>query len=223
MRCSISISLGRQSVYLTGIAVILIFTFWLIFVQSVFALTISPVKMEIKGDPGQTIHGQVELVNEQDETKTFYSSAANFEARGESGAPYFLPDTANGLASWVSVQERVILANGERKTIPFTIQIPKGTEAGGYFAAIFWGTSPPQAQGEGQVAVGGKLGVLILLSVAGEIKEDGGLLDLKIDTGRVSSFLPITFVYRFSNDGSERIKPVGELKVKYIPLPLSII
>jgi len=184
-------------------------------IQPVFALTISPVRMEISGDPGQTLGDTLELFNEQDETKTFYSSAANFEARGESGAPYFLPDTNKGLASWISVQESVTLKAGERTKIPFTIQIPAKTEAGGYFAAVLWGTSPAGQQGSGQVSIGGKLGVLILLSVKGELKEGGGLLDFKIEEGgRFVNSLPIVFVYRFSNDGSERVKPTGELKVK---------
>lgn len=186
------------------------------FAPSVFALTISPVRMEISGDHGQTLQGEIELLNEQQELKIFYSSAQNFEARGESGSPYFLPDTTKGLASWIKVQESVTLKPGERKTIPFSIEIPRNTEPGGYFAAIFWGTSPPQAQSGGEVAVGGKLGVLILLSVPGETQEGGGILELKTNSGKFLTSLPITFVYRFSNDGSQRARPEGQLKVKNI-------
>ena len=201
-----------KSSYLT-VALFLI-GFFVFLTGPVFALTISPVRMEISGDPGQTLGGTIELFNEQDETKTFYSSAANFEARGDSGAPYFLSDTNKGLASWITVQESVTLKANERTNIPFTIKIPAGVEAGGYFAAILWGTSPAGQQG-GQVSVSGKLGVLILLSVKGEIKEGGGLLDLKIEEGgRFVNALPIKFVYRFSNDGSERVKPSGELRIK---------
>ncbi|MFY9461707.1 MAG: hypothetical protein WAP51_00700 [Candidatus Sungiibacteriota bacterium] len=198
------------------IPAVLILAFGLIFIQPVLALTISPVRMEIAGDPGQTLRGEIELFNEQNETKTLYSSSQNFEARGESGAPYFLPETNEGLASWVTVQESIVLKADERKTIPYTIQIPQGAEPGGHSAAIFWGTSPPGGQQGGeQVSVSGRLGMLILLSVTGELKEGGGLLDLKIDDGgRFVSSFPIIFAYRFSNDGSERVKPAGELKVK---------
>ena len=214
MRYFLLASLDRRHVCLTGLAIILFFGIGLMLIQPVFALTISPVRMEISGDPGQTLGGTIELFNEQDETKTFYSSTANFEARGDSGAPYFLPDTNKGFASWIKVQESIDLKTGERTKIPFTIQIPAGVEAGGYFAAVLWGTSPAVQQG-GQVSVSGKLGVLILLSVKGEIKEGGGLLDLKIEeAGRFVNSLPIKFIYRFSNDGSERVKPAGELKIK---------
>jgi len=214
MRYFLLASLDRRHVCLTGLAIILFFGIGLMLIQPVFALTISPVRMEISGDPGQTLGGTIELFNEQDETKTFYSSTANFEARGDSGAPYFLPDTNKGFASWIKVQESIDLKTGERTKIPFTIQIPAGVEAGGYFAAVLWGTSPVGQQG-GQVSVSGKLGVLILLSVSGETKEGGGLLDFKIEEGgRFVNALPIKFVYRFSNDGSERVKPSGELRIK---------
>src|SRR3989338_6951374 len=170
-----------KSSYLT-VALFLI-GFFVFLTGPVFALTISPVRMEISGDPGQTLQGELELLNEQKESKTFYSSTQNFEARGESGAPYFLPDTAKGLASWIRVQESVTLKPDEQKTIPFSVEIPRNTEPAGYFAAIFWGTSPPQTQGGGEVTVGGKLGVLILLSVSGETQEGGGILELKTDGG----------------------------------------
>lgn len=180
-----------------------------------FALTISPVKIETSGDPGQVLNGEFELINEQNEDKTFYSSTANFEARGESGAPYFLPDSSSGLASWIKVPESIFLKAGEKKSVSFTIEIPQDAEPGGHFAAIFWGTAPPQKGEKQQVAIGGKLGVLILLSVNGEIKEEGGLLEFKTNEGRkVFTSLPITFYYRFSNSGNERIKPAGELRIK---------
>lgn len=215
MRYFYPASLDRRRVCLTGLATILIFIFGLVLIQPVFALTISPPRMEIGGNPGTNVEGEIALFNEEEETKTLYSSIQNFEARGESGAPYFLEERT-GLATWISVQNQVTLKPQERKTIPFTIKIPQNAEPGGYFAAIFWGTSPPQTQGAGQVAIGGRLGVLILLRVAGEVEEKGGLLEFKIDEGRFQTDLPIIFAYRFSNDGGDRIKPEGEIQIKNI-------
>jgi hypothetical protein len=40
--------------------------------------------------------------------------------------------------------------------IPFSITIPEGAEAGGYFAAIFFGTQNPDLLGTGEIAVGGE-------------------------------------------------------------------
>ncbi len=178
------------------------------------ALTISPVKMEISGDPGSTLQGELLLFNEQSETKTFYSSSENFEARGETGAPFFLSER-KGLATWIKTDAEVTLNPQEEKTIPFSIAIPKDAEPGGYFAAILWGQTPPEAIGGGQVAVGGRLGVLMLLRVAGEVEESGGLLEFGVkDKQKFFSSLPVTFSYRFNNTGGDRVVPRGEITVK---------
>ena len=178
------------------------------------ALTISPVKMEISGDPGQTLQDKLVLFNEEKDTKTLYSSVENFESRGESGAPFFLPERI-GLATWIKTQEQVTLKPKEEKTIPFSVIIPKNAEPGGHFAAILWGMTPPDATKGGQVAIGGRLGVLILLRVSGEVKEGGGLLDFGgKDKQKFFSSLPITLAYRFNNTGGNRVVPQGEIKIK---------
>lgn len=195
------------------------FFFFLIFLTFVMpltahALTISPVRFEVSGDPGKSYNGEIHLYNEESETKTFYSSAQNFESRGESGAPYFLPDTKIGLASWIKVEDSITLEPNEEKLVPFSITIPNTTEAGGYFAAIFWGTSPLQSGEGGQVSIGGKVGTLVLLNVSGKTEEGGGILEFKANGGSFFTSLPISFFYRFSNDGNKRIQPDGRFIVK---------
>ncbi len=188
----------------------------LVLAEPALALTISPVRLEVGSDPGQTLTGEIQLFNEEVEAKTFYSSAANFESRGESGAPYFLPNVDEDLASWIEIQEAVTLEPNERIAVPFLINVPGDAKPGGHFAAIFWGTSAPETSGGGQVSVGGKLGMLILLSVTGDLGiSDGPALELSLKDGaRWTDSLPVSFVYRFVNSGRERIKPAGELTIK---------
>jgi hypothetical protein len=169
--------------------------------------------MEISGDPGQTLIGEIELFNEQNEARTYFSSTANFEARGDTGAPHFLEERV-GLATWISVQESVHLEPQERKMVPYSIVIPPGAEPGGHFAAIFWGQTP-QAEAGGQVAIGGRLGMLILLSVTGEVMAgQSGLGEFGVEEGRLVNALPVTFFYRFFNDSRERVRPSGEIAIR---------
>lgn len=181
-----------------------------------FALTVSPVKLEIAGDPGQTLTGEFELFNEQKEVKTFYSSFENFEARGESGAPYFTGCAKNSLCSWIKTTSSIALNPGKRKKIPYSIKIPKNAEPGGHFAAVFWGTAPPQEKNKQQVVIGGRVGILVMLSISGKTKSKGeGLVEFSTDRGKkLLSSLPITFIWRFSNQGRQRIKPTGEITIK---------
>ena len=182
--------------------------------SSAYALTVSPVTLEISGDPGQTVVGNIELLNEEKEEKIFYSSFENFEPTGETGVPHFI-GSKDGLATWMKVNSQVDLMPGERRKLSFTVDVPANAEPGGYFSAIFWGTQVPKLEGSDQVSVGGKLGILVLLKVSGEIKEGGGLLEFKeINKQKFFSSLPMSFIYRFNNTGGDRVVPLGDIKIK---------
>lgn len=179
-----------------------------------FALTVSPARVEITGDPGTTIHGEIELFNEQEKTKTFFTSFENFEPKGETGAPHFI-GANEGLATWIQSDSQVVLEPGQRLTVPFSIAIPEDAEPGGHFSAIFFGSQSPTAQGGGEVTIGGKLGILVLLRVSGEVAEGGGLLEFSTyEKQRFFTVLPVTFIYRINNTGGDRVVPHGELKIK---------
>lgn len=177
------------------------------------ALTISPARIELTADPGSTTSNEFTIVNEQDSDQTYYTSVENFEAQGESGTPNFSP-TKEGFASWVQVIDKVTIKKGEKIKIPFTITVPKDADAGGHFAAIFLTTTPPAVSG-GEVSVGAKIGMLMLLKVSGDIKEDGGVVSFLLKNGgHFATTLPITFVYRFNNNGNDRVKPTGTTTIR---------
>lgn len=179
-----------------------------------YALTASPVKVEVTGDAGQTLHGEIELINEQTEPKRLYTSFENFEPAGDTGSPRFIGNT-DGLATWMQSEASVTVEPTMKVVVPYTIVIPKDAEPGGYFAAIFFGEQDPQTQQAGEVSIGGKLGILILLRVSGDIVESAGLSEYKANNGtRLFSSLPISFSYRFSNSGGDRVVPLGDIVIK---------
>lgn len=183
-------------------------------IHDALALTISPVRVEITGNPGQTLRGEMEILNEQADTKTFFSSFENFEPSGDTGSPRFVGNTGN-LSTWLHTTDRIDITANEKQVVPFTISIPADAEPGGYFSAIFWGSQDPKTQVAGEVAVGGKLGVLILLRVAGEIHEEAGLSEFAtLDGGKVYTTVPIGLGYRFTNKGADRVVPLGDIVVK---------
>lgn len=183
-------------------------------VQPVVALTVSPVRLEITVDPGKTYQGQTVLKNEQKDARTFYSSFENFEARGDTGTPYFVPGK-DGLAGWISgAPESITLQSGERKIVPFTITVPSDAKPGGYFSAILWNDTPPEPSAGGQVAIGAKVGSLVLLRVSGDVEEAGGIASFALGDDRaVRDSLPVSFIWRFQNAGGDRVKPEGTVKI----------
>ena len=177
------------------------------------ALTISPARAEITGDPGEQVSDSFLIINEQDSEQTFYTSVENFDAQGETGTPNFTA-SKEGLPSWITVEEKVTLKKGERARVSYSVNIPTNADAGGHFAAIFLSTVPPSLE-DGQVSVGAKVGMLVLLKVTGDVKEGGGLLSFTLkEAKKVMTSLPLDFVYRFSNTGNDRVEPKGEIIIK---------
>ncbi len=192
--------------------IFIMFGFFFLFASPTDALTISPPRIELRANPGETITENLTLTNEKDSNEQLFVSFENFEAQGESGTPFFV-EANTGLGTWMNSVGVVNLKPKESKIIPFTIKVPENAEAGGHFASIFWGTNPNQ-QG-GQVSLGAKVGTLVLLSVNGDVEEKGGLLSFNTkDNKFFYKTLPVSFEYRFRNDGNDRIKPVGNAIVR---------
>jgi len=209
------LNLIKKSIVLIGV-----FTLFLLGVNNASALTISPVRIEVNGDPGTTIIKEITLLNDnQVAGETFYVSYSNFEAQGETGSPLFV-EPKSGLGTWMDAGEVITLAPAESKTIPLKITIPDDVYAGGYFAVVFFGTNPNSGDG-GQVTVGAKTGTLVLLSVNGDVLEAGGLVGFNTLKNQIFfNSLPVSFQYRFKNDGNDRVKPEGKITLRnlfYLP------
>jgi len=179
------------------------------------ALTLSPVRIEVAGNPGQTVNGNLVLVNEEKTAQTYYSSFANFTADGTSGAPVFT-NSNQGLATWISASSKVELQPGQQVNVPYAITIPGGATAGGYYAAIFWSITPSTGNG-GQVSVGSRVGALVLLTVNGDIKINGAVSGFGANGGMFDT-VPVNFTYTFGNAGNDRIVPQGSVNVKTLGL-----
>lgn len=180
----------------------------------VSAMTISPVRYEIQGNPGETLTKEMTIINNGSDTVKYYSSFANFEAQGETGSASFVTPK-DDIGTWMMTDEFVSLIPGEQKTVAFTVKIPMNAEPGGHFGVIFWGTAPENSSGDKQVSVTAKTGLLVLLSVSGDVKQGGGLLSYTTENSKFwYNSLPISFIYRFQNDGGDRLKPLGLIKIK---------
>lgn len=177
--------------------------------SSAEALTISPVRLEIVATPGEVIDGDYRVTNDTPSERTYYSVTENFRAQGETGVPQFVREQT-GLANWVSGPATITLAPNESRTVPFSITVPADAQAGGYFAAQFWASQPQVATGGN--TVGYRVGVLLLVRVSGEITEAGGLLDYEVDK-TFTATTPLSFSYRFNNDGDDRLLPEGDVVV----------
>lgn len=206
-----------------AISVIFVFS-WLVACSPVSAVTISPLKFDYFMNPGDSRQGEIKVINETAETQTYYASVQNFVANGEEGQQTFLNETEKtGLVSWTSLEQKVVtLAPGKSDDFKWVINIPKNAEPGGHYAAIFFSTQPETDQGKA-VGVGGRVGVLFLVNVNGNVREGASVESfqtvvgedpqLAIPTGWTNR-LPVGFELRIKNSGSVHFKPVGEISVE---------
>lgn len=179
--------------------------------EQVLALTISPARLEISGKPGEVVSDTIELYNDESSPRTYFISTQNFIADGETGAPNFTGNS-EGIATWIQTNSSVTVVPKERKLVGFSITIPQDAPPGGHFGAIFFSSSP--ADTSGQMMIGGKVGALVLLTVAGDVKEDAVANAFMTQFGSWFAHVPINFEYWFNNMGGNRIKPVGTITIK---------
>lgn len=180
------------------------------------ALTVTP-KVELNADPGATLKTTFKITNEERQTRTFYLRYENFNSQDETGTPSF-STRQEGLATWIKSPNTITIGPGETIDMPVEINVPKDVEPGGHFAAVFFSTQPPEiGAGEGKVAIGTRLGTLILLRVNGDFLQDATILEFNT-TGKKKIFtqLPVQFYFRFQNTGDDHQKPLGDIQIKNI-------
>lgn len=176
------------------------------------ALTVGPPKLEYSVDPGDIVEGRIFLLNEGDEEKTFYPYFEKFiEVDGEKK---FLPSEPTTLADWFEAEESVTLKAKEQRYVPFKFKVPSDASPGGHFAVIWW-SSAPTGSSNGQTSIVVRAGILVLLRVSGDIREEAKILSFSAE-GRLLNKLPSGFNVEFQNDGNVYVKPSGEITIKNI-------
>lgn len=184
--------------------------------SSVKALTVTP-RVEVAADPGTTVWTEIKITNEERRSRIFYLRSENFNSKDETGNPSFSL-RREGLATWINTPPSITLGPGQSIVMPVELIIPASAEPGGHFATVFFLTEPPEPiVDSGSVALGSKLGSLILLRVNGDFESGANILEFGT-TGnkRFFSQLPIQFYYRFQNTGADFLKPVGDIQIKNI-------
>jgi hypothetical protein len=180
------------------------------------AVTISPPIIELSAAKGDVINQALKVRNESTTAAIYYLSAEKFVAAGEAGTPQFVTGGEDvDLASWIKFPtESISVPAGATVEVPFTIAVPSYAGPGGHYAAIFLSTVPPKATAGGSsVAIASRIGSLILVKIAGEVKESADLIEFSTSAKSYSS-LPVDFSIRISDTGNVHLKPMGTILIK---------
>jgi len=177
------------------------------------AVTVMPPILEdINLNPGESFKGSFKIRNETDSAHTYYLNAQNIAAVGEEGESTIFSEEESqiDLSSWIQFEmPQLVLNVGETADVNFTINPPIDAEPGGHYASIFTSTTPTTGE---QIGLGEKTGVILLVTVSGDIRERAELVEYSISSGKtLYNRPPVEFLVRIKNFGNVHFKPKGEI------------
>jgi len=172
---------------------------------------ISPITFEFNSNPGDILINQLKVYNASaDSSVGIQIEIEDIAPRGEIGHVVVEPAETEtySLASWVKVEpEEFTLKPRAQRFVTFTISVPENAEPGGHYGTILASTRSVAGPGMTGTTIAQRIGALVLLSVAGETKEE--LLVKDFSAPRYSEYGPIPFTIRFENQGTIHVKPRG--------------
>ncbi|RWZ78193.1 MAG: hypothetical protein EOT05_00265 [Candidatus Microsaccharimonas sossegonensis] len=163
------------------------------------AITLSPTSTDVSIDPGGTLTKTVDIINSGNDSFNATLSVTPYYVSGANYDPQFtqLPGTVDASA-WVtfSVTNQKVAAL-KTVTVPYTIQVPKNTPSGGYYAVIFAATSTDN--NKTGVVTQNRVGNILYITVNGPIKSGGSLTATPLPVVSFIGSIPIST--KISNSG----------------------
>lgn len=173
-------------------------------------VSISPLTFELTANPGDTLTNTLKVYNPTDSVISIKMEAEDFKPVGETGQVVVEPEAemTYSLKRWIKTgPTEFTLEPKEQKFVDFEISVPENAEPGGKYGSILASTTGVVGKGITGTAVAQKVGALLLLIVAGPVKEN-----LTIKEFSAPSFLeygPVPFSIRFENNGTVHVRPRG--------------
>lgn len=186
------------------------------------ALEIAPPVIYLSVDPGQTLKTQIFIRDISSGNLIVNGTVNNFVAGGEDGTPKILldnKDSANDpytLVNWVAPLPSLLLIPREIKSMTATVTVPKDAAPGGHYGVIRFTSTPPSVDGSG-VSLAASIGVLLLVTVSGNVKQGLSVQELSVNhNGKTSGFFesgPLQFIEKFKNTGNVHVQPIGQVSI----------
>lgn len=179
-------------------------------------VSVSPARIEITAAPGGHVESSFKFWNGTDANLPIQMQAIDVAQEDEEGHAQAdgTEAAANSLKDWVTPEyPDVSVAPKQQITLPFSIDVPANADPGSHWGALVAVTAPSPGGSSG-AAVQVRTGVILLVRVLGDAKEE-----LTLESFSLPGFLqspPISFTARFHNEGTVHEAPVGNIEVRNI-------
>ena len=179
-------------------------------------IAISPLTFEITANPGDIITNALRVFNPGEEPVTIAVNIEDFSPTGETGQAIVetAETTTYSIASWTTIENtEFTLGPGEQAVVNHTIRVPVNAEPGGHYGAITAEARSGAFVGGSGTALSQKVASLLLVAIAGDVREDLTITDFVGPSDVVLNASVVTLASRFENKGTVHVKPRGFVTV----------
>lgn len=185
--------------------------------QTVRTMTVSPPRVEVSLNPGESTEGVIKIINDSNETLTFDVLMQDFIVDNTQGIPNLLPPDAlsneYSASTWIGLEShQVTVPPRTRQELSYYLQVPEDARPGGHYAAVVYSPAVAETGDEGSGAtVTSQIGTLFYVTVKGPIQEKADVT--LFDGPRFSEYGPIGVTTQIRNMGDNHIRPRGYITV----------
>lgn len=180
-------------------------------------MTAIPPKVELKGDPGQTLTATLKVRNDSTQTQDFAITVEDFVVIDNQGTPVPVTTKADNrwsLANWITAPQDIPVDAGGLQIVNISVKIPLTALPGGHYAMITYTpdatTKPGDLKQTGNI-ITQRVGTLIYLTVSGPVTENASIT--KFSVPQFSEQGPINFTGTVSSLSDIHIDPKGTLTI----------
>ncbi|MGH7234220.1 MAG: hypothetical protein ACREF7_02130, partial [Candidatus Saccharimonadales bacterium] len=185
-------------------------------------LKVSPVRTELSISPGSSKTVTIYVTDPTTSPIQLQVFIDDFKASGNNGSPQLILNSSrtdpHGLYRYIAPIKNVSLAANQQVGVPVVITIPKGTPAGGYYAAVRFS---PVSSGSGQnLTLTANVASLLLVKVPGHgLNEQLNVSSFKVSQNNhpgkyFFSRNSLSAVVQFTNTGNVQEEPFGKVVVQ---------
>lgn len=175
-------------------------------------IAVTPSSTEFSISPGDTADGSFDAINEGTIAFGVEFSSSPYYVKGLDYDPQFtqLPGTVNA-SKWIHFKQdtKQVLSGKKLTSVDYTVTVPAGTPAGGYYAVLFTETSP--VSNNNGVVSHNRVGDILYITVKGIISSGGTITAEHLPLLDVDNTIPLNVI--ISNTGGTHFITKAEIGV----------
>lgn len=180
-------------------------------------MTAIPPKVELKGNPGQTLTATLKLRNDSPQTENFSVSVEDFIVTDSKGTPLPIATKISNrwsLANWISAPKNIPVDAGGLQIVSVVIKIPMTALPGGHYAMITYTPNADSKAGDlkqtGNI-ITPRVGTLIYVTVSGPVNEKATIT--KFSVPKFIEKGPVEFAGTIESLSDIHVNPKGIITI----------